>query len=88
MDSSTPPSLTPTIYCDNQSAVMLTANPIFHSRSKHIELDLPFVREKVLHVSHIPFDEQTTDVLTKAVSSSKFPHLRSKLRIESSPPCI
>ena len=85
-----PPSLTLTIYCDNQSAVMLTANPVFHTRSKHFELDLHFVREKVLqrqlHVSHIPSNEQTADVLIKVVSRSKFPHLRSKLRIESPPP--
>ena len=43
-----PPSLTSIVYCDNQSAVMLTANPVFHSHSKHFELDLHFVREKVL----------------------------------------
>ena len=76
----------PTIYCDNQSTVMLTSNPILHQRTKHFELDLHFVREKVtqgvIAVHHIPSEEQTADVLTKAVSSSRFPYLRTKLRVE------
>lgn len=37
----------PSVYCDNISTVLLSANPILHSRTKHIELDLHFVREKV-----------------------------------------
>ena len=76
----------PTIYCDNQSTVLLTSNPILHQRIKHFELDLHFVREKVTQglvaVHHIPSEEQTADVLTKAVSSSRFPYLRTKLRVE------
>jgi histone deacetylase 1/2 len=44
----TVPFQTPTIYCDNQSAVLLAHNPILHSRTKHMEIDLFFVREKVL----------------------------------------
>ena len=76
----------PTVYCDNQSTVLLTSNPILHQRTKHFELDLHFVREKVTQglvvVHHIPSEEQTADVLTKAVSSSRFPYLRTKLRVE------
>lgn len=37
----------PAIYCDNLSIVHMTANPILHARTKHLELDLFFVREKV-----------------------------------------
>ncbi|XP_061357895.1 uncharacterized mitochondrial protein AtMg00810-like [Gastrolobium bilobum] len=48
----------PTLYCDNLSAVLLTPNPIFHSRTKHFELDLHFVREKVVSkavsIYHVP----------------------------------
>ena len=48
----------PTVWCDNLSTVSLTANPVLHARSKHIELDLYFVREKVLQgiieVNHLP----------------------------------
>lgn len=47
----------PAIYCDNLSAVLLAANPILHTKSKHFELDLFYVRDKLLqkkiHVSHI-----------------------------------
>ena len=39
----------PVIWCDNISALALTSNPIFHARSKHIEVDYHFVREKVAH---------------------------------------
>ena len=84
-----PPSMIPSIYCDNQSTVLLTANPILHNRSKHFELDLHFVREKVasrqVSVSHIPAHDQAADILTKAIPSTNFPFYRSKLRVEDSP---
>ena len=61
-------------------------NPILHARTKHVELDLYFVREKVLQkkvmVQHVPLIDQTTDVLTKPISNSKFPLLRNKLKVE------
>lgn len=42
------PVTLPRIYCDNLGAVHLAANPVMHSRTKHLELDLHFVRDKVL----------------------------------------
>ena len=46
------------IYCDNVSAVYMTANPVHHRRTKHIEIDIHFVREKValgeVRVLHVP----------------------------------
>ncbi|CAN6577184.1 unnamed protein product [Malus baccata var. baccata] len=59
----------PTIYCDNTSAIALSANPVYHSRIKHLDTDYHFVQERVhqgdLKVEYLPTDEQTTDILTK-----------------------
>ncbi|KAH9754624.1 retrovirus-related pol polyprotein from transposon RE1 [Citrus sinensis] len=78
----------PIIWCDNQSAAALASNPKFHSRTKHIELDVHFVREKVaaqcLKVQYISSSEQTADILTKALSYHPFLYLRDKLNLTSS----
>ena len=46
------------VYCDNISTVYMFANPVQHQRTKHVEIDLPFVRERVAtgadHVLHVP----------------------------------
>lgn len=50
----------PIIWCDNLNTIVLSANPVFHSRSKHFELDLNFVRERVLdrlEVNNVPSNE-------------------------------
>ena len=71
----------PVIWCDN----MLAANSVLHDRTKHTELDLYFVREKVLQrkvlVQHVPSINQVADVLTKSVSSTRFETLRDKLKV-------
>ena len=68
------------------STVYLAANPLLHARTKHVELDLYFAREKVLQkkvlVQHGPSIDQTADVLTKPISSFKFPLLSNKLKVE------
>ncbi|XP_057730433.1 uncharacterized mitochondrial protein AtMg00810-like [Arachis stenosperma] len=75
----------PMIYCDNLSAVLLAANPILHSKSKHFETDLHFVRDhvnnKTIQVSHIPGSVQVADALTKALPSRSFLEFRSMLNI-------
>jgi len=74
---------TPIIHCDNLGAVLLTANPIMHSRTKHFELDLHFIRDKVKHkqvfVRHIPARFQIADAFTKPISGSAFHDFRQKL---------
>ena len=42
------PFCTPTIYCNNKSVVAISYNPVLHARTKHMEIDNFFVREKVL----------------------------------------
>lgn len=77
----------PTIWCDNTGAVALSANPVLHNKSKHFELDLHFIREKVaadlLHVGYVPSFDQVADVLTKAQASTLFYYCRKKLNVES-----
>ena len=75
------------VWCDNLSTVLLSANPVLHARTKHIELDLYFVREKVIwkevEVRHVPSADQLADVFTKTVFSTQFIEFRHKLRIEN-----
>jgi histone deacetylase 1/2 len=83
----TVPFIAPKVYCDNQSAVLLAHNPILHSRTKHMEIDLFFVREKVLakqiSVVHIPGTDQLADILTKPISTDKFLFIRNKLNVRN-----
>lgn len=67
------------LYCDNQSAICLAENPIFHARTKHVEIHYHFIREKVLQgeidLEHIKTEQQIADVFTKGLSISKFQSL-------------
>jgi histone deacetylase 1/2 len=59
------------LWCDNIAATYLTANPVFHARMKHIEVDFHFVRERVankeLDVCIISSEDQIADGFTKAL---------------------
>ena len=75
------------VYCDNISAVYMTSNPVQHQRTKHIEIDLHFVRERVavgyLRVLHVPTSSQYADIFTKGLPSSVFTEFRSSLNVRS-----
>ena len=72
----------PLVWCDNLSTVLLSANPVLHARTKQIEFDLYFVREKIIwkeiEVCHVPSANQLADVFTKIVSSTQF--IEGKIR--------
>ncbi|KAD5960622.1 hypothetical protein E3N88_12094 [Mikania micrantha] len=80
-------SVTPTVYCDNLYATHYSANPVFHSRMKHLALDFHFVREKVntrtIRVTHIHADDQLADALTKMLLKPCFSSLLSKIGLLS-----
>jgi hypothetical protein len=67
----------------------MTINPVFHARSKHIELDYHFVRERValgLLVTHyIPTKDQVADLFTKPMSKSALAHFQPKLCLQPRP---
>lgn len=70
------------IYVDNKSAIDL-ANPVFHWRSKHIEIRYHFIRECVeqreIVIKHVITEKQWVDVLTKAMLTTKFERMRALL---------
>jgi hypothetical protein len=73
------------VYCDNVSVVYLSGNPIQHQRTKHIEMDIHFVREKVakgqVRVLHVPSRYQIADIFTKGLPLQLFKDFRDSLNI-------
>ncbi|XP_016737763.1 uncharacterized mitochondrial protein AtMg00810-like [Gossypium hirsutum] len=73
------------VWCDSFATVAVAGNPVQHSKFKHVELDLFFVREKVaqglFQVGHIPSQEQVADILTKPLSAVLFKKFKSQLRV-------
>jgi hypothetical protein len=73
------------IFCDNQSCIKLSENPVFHDKSKHIEIKYHYIRDMVqkgvVKLQYIATDEQIADVLTKPLSKIKFEYFRDKLGV-------
>ncbi|GJU77811.1 ribonuclease H-like domain-containing protein [Tanacetum coccineum] len=77
------------VYCDNVSVVYLSTNPVQHQRTKHIEIDIHFVRDYVasgqVRVLHVPSRYQYADIFTKGLPSALFLEFRSSLNVRRSP---
>lgn len=66
----------PVIWCDNISAIALSANHILRSRTKHIDMDYHFIQETVLsdalNVQYVPTYDQKANIVSKPLSTSSF----------------
>ena len=75
----------PSLWCDNLSAAYLAVNPIFHARTKHIEVDYHFVQERVarkaLDVRFVSTHDQLAAILTKPLAVQSFVKFRNNLNL-------
>jgi hypothetical protein len=73
------------VYCDNISVVYMSGNPVQHRRTKHIEIDIHFVREKVAlgqaRVLPVPSTAQFADIFTKGLATQPFQDIRFSLNV-------
>ncbi|GKC54488.1 ribonuclease H-like domain-containing protein [Tanacetum coccineum] len=85
----TPLSSATIVYCDNVSDVYLSSNPVQHQRTKHIEIDIHFVRDLVatgqVRVLHVPSRFQYADIFTKGLPSALFDEFRDSLSVRCTP---
>jgi len=88
-DLQVPSVSAPIIWCDNLGATYLSTNPIFHARTKHVEVDYHFVcdwvAKKEIQIRFIPYRDQLADVFTKPLSAASFTAFRFKLRVDPPP---
>uniref|UniRef100_A0A803QCM3 Polyprotein n=1 Tax=Cannabis sativa TaxID=3483 RepID=A0A803QCM3_CANSA len=83
---------TPITWSDNMGASALAANPVYHARTKHIELNVHFVRDKVINktpdIRYISSHDQVADCLTKSLTSHRLHFLSDKLGVVETPPSL
>jgi histone deacetylase 1/2 len=75
------------LWCDNLGAKYLSANPVFHARTKHIEIDFHFIRERVakklMDIRFINTNDQVADGFTKALPRVRLKQFRDNLKLVS-----
>jgi len=73
------------IYCDNINSILLANNPVYHARTKHIEVHYHFIREKVIakeiNLIHVSTEDQVAHIFTKALGTDKLKKFRKMLGV-------
>ncbi|XP_059310087.1 uncharacterized mitochondrial protein AtMg00810-like [Lycium ferocissimum] len=87
------PQSSPTpLHANNTSAIQIATNPVYHERTKHIEVDCHFIREavdrRVITLPHVSSDLQIADVFTKSMARQRHRFLGSKLMLADPPASI
>ncbi|KAL5816486.1 hypothetical protein ACOSQ3_024864 [Xanthoceras sorbifolium] len=87
------PQIDPTpLHGDNTSAIQISANPMYHECTKHIEVDCHYIRDafecRVITLPHLTTNLQIADVFTKVLTRQRHKFLSSKLMLMNLPASI